>query len=152
MDFIQSLVSGAVGAAIIGGSFTVVQSVVSKRVRSPADKLAGEEFAYRVLKERLDEANADRKVLSETVDYLREDARKRDAVDAEDFDREQKRIQLVRDLNRRIGELENHIRAYENRLSMLAEKVRAGNPITVSDIYDIPDPLPEDLEDTLRTH
>ena len=152
MYFIQSLVSGAVGAAVIGGILTIVQAVLTKRLRSPADRLAGEDFAYRVLKERLDEANADRKVLSETVDYLREDARKRDAVDAEDFDREQKRIQLVRDLNCRIGELETHIRAYENRLSMLAEKVRAGNPITLSDIYDIPDPLPEDLEDTLRTH
>ena len=152
MDFIQQAVSGAVGAAVVGGILTIVQAVLTKRLRSPADRLAGEDFAYRVLKERLDEANADRKVLSETVDYLREDARKRDAVDAEDFDREQKRIQLVRDLNRRIGELENQIRAYENRLSMLAEKVRAGKPITLSDIYDIPDPLPEDLEDTLGTH
>jgi len=151
MDFIQSFVGGSVGALIFTGILTLIQQVVSKKIRSPADRLAGEEYAYRVLKERLDEANADRKVLSDTVSYLREDARTRDAVDAEDFEREQKRVQLVRDLNGRIADLETQISAYEGRLARLAEKVRRLEPITLSDIYDLPETDPEDLEDTIRT-
>ena len=152
MDFIQSFVSGAVGAAVITGLFALLQLVFSKKLRGPGDRLASEEFAYKVIRERLEEANADRSVLTETVNYLREDAKKRDVADQEDFDREQQRQQLVRDLNKRISDLETQIRAYESRLSRLAEKVRRGQPITLTDIYDLPETLPDELEDTIRTH
>lgn len=152
MDFIQSLVSGGMGAGVVVGVWQLVSAVVTKRVRTPADHLASEDFAYKVIRERLEEANADRKVLTETVNYLRDDARKRDISDQEDFDREQQRQQLVRDLNGRIADLEAQIRAYEGRLARLAEKVRRNETITLHDIYDVPSTLPDELEDTIRNH
>lgn len=138
MDWIQTLTSGGIGAAISVGLFSLLQIPFNKKLRTPGDKLASEEFAYKLLKERLDDANADRKVLTETVNYLREDARKRDFNDSKDFEREQTRIQLIRDLNERILQLQKKISAYETRLEQLAAKVRQNIPITLSDIYETP--------------
>lgn len=151
MDWIQTLTSGAIGAALVGGIFALLQIPFNKKLRTPSDKLASEEFAYKLLKERLEDANTDRKVLTDTVNYLREDARKRDATDAEDFEREQERLKLIRELNERIGQLENKIATYEHRLASLADKVRRGVPITLSDIYDTPEgTAPIDLEEVLN--
>lgn len=152
MDFIQTLVTGGIGAGIVTGLWQMIGAIITKRVSTPADHLASEDFAYKVIRERLEEANADRKVLTETVNYLREDARKRDLSDQEDFEREQQRQQLVRDLNARITDLERQISAHEARLSRLAEKVRRNEIIILHDIYDIPNTLPDDLEDTIRNH
>lgn len=149
MEWIQTLTSGGIGAAIAVGLFALIQIPFNKKLRTPADRLASEEFAYKLLKERLDDANADRKVLTETVNYLREDARKRDATDAEDFEREQTRLQLIRDLNDRIMQLQNKISAYESRLERLAEKVRQNLPITLGDIYETPGGSTLDLDDVL---
>lgn len=152
MDFIAILVSSSVSAAVVAGCFALGQAIVNKRLRTPADKLASEDFAYKVIKERLEEANADRKVLTDTVNYLRDDARKRDQTDAQDFEREQEREKLIRDLNRRIGQLEMAIQKYESRLERLATKVKAGEPITLRDIYDTDmNSTVGDLEDTIRT-
>lgn len=151
MDWIQTLTSGGIGAAIAVGLFALLQIPFNKKLRTPGDKLASEEFAYKLLKERLDDTNADRKVLTDTVNYLREDARKRDATDAEDFEREQKRVQLIRELNERILQLQRKISAYETRLERLAEKVRQDLPITLDDIYETPiGTTPIDLEDVLN--
>lgn len=151
MDLIQVIVSGSIGGALVAGVIALIQIPLNKKLRTPADKLASEDFAYKVIRERLEEANADRKVLTETVNYLREDARKRDTTDAEDFEREQSRQKLIRDLNTRIGELQLQIQRYEIRLERLAEKVRAGTPITLADIYETnTSALPDDLEDTYR--
>lgn len=133
------VVAGGIGAAIVTGVFTLIQIPFNKKLRTPTDKLASEEFAYKLLKERLDDANADRKVLTETVNYLRDDARKRDQADAEDFEREQTRTQLIRDLNDRILTLRQKITTYEHRLERLAEKVKNGEAITLDDIYDTPE-------------
>lgn len=138
MDWIQTLASGGIGAAITVGVFALIQIPFNKKLRTPGDKLASEEFAYKLLKERLEDANADRKVLTETVNYLREDARKRDLNDSEDFERERDRSQLIRDLNERIMQLRGQIIAYEARLDRLADKVRTNIPIVLSDIYDTP--------------
>lgn len=137
------------GSAVVLGTFTLV----TKKARGPADQLAAEEFAHRILEERLQEANADRAVLTATVTYLREDARRRDATDAEDFEREQERAKLVRELQTRIGDLETQIRRYEHRLESLAYKVRMRIAITLSDIYEstLPEDDLEDLEDTFRS-
>lgn len=150
MDFIQLLVSGSIGGAIVTGVFVLVQIPLNKKLRTPGDRLASEQFAVQVIQERLEEANADRKVLTDTVNYLREDARKRDENDAEDFERELQRVQLIRDLNKRISDLEQQIQKYESRLAALAEKVRNGETITLADIYDT-EGLPPDLEDTFRS-
>lgn len=139
MDWIQIFAAGGIGAAVVAGLFALIQIPFNKKLRTPADKLASEEFAYKLLKERLDDANADRKVLTDTVNYLREDARKRDINDADDFEREQVRLQLIRDHNERIIQLKNKIAAYESRLERLAEKVRRGEPITLGDIYETPE-------------
>lgn len=149
MEFIQALTSGGIGAAVVVGVFALLQIPFNKKLSTPVDKLASEEFAYKLLKERLDDANSDRKVLTETVNYLREDARKRDETDAEDFEREQTRLQLIRDLNDRIAQLQNQISAYEHRLERLAEKVRQDLPITLGDIYDTPGASDLDLTDVL---
>lgn len=151
MEWIQAFAAGGIGSAVVVGIFALLQIPFNKKLRTPGDKLASEEFAYKLLKERLDDANADRKVLTETVNYLREDARKRDATDSEDFEREQVRIQLIRDLNDRILKLQSKISAYESRLERLAEKVRHGVPITLDDIYETPTGTsPIDLEEVLN--
>lgn len=115
--------------------FAFIQVVAAKKIRTPADNQAREDFAYRVLKERLDEANADRAVLTDTVNYLREDARKRDVQDNEDFEREQQRVDLVRSLNTRISDLSRQVQELEQRQDAIADKVRRNFPITLADIY-----------------
>lgn len=128
----------------LASGVAIVVALVNKKARTPADDQARAEFGYRVLQERYNESVADRKVLSETVDYLREQGR-------QDFEREQKKEELIRSLNRRITELTQQIDDYESRMSRLAHKVRNHEPITLSDIYGEPpeeDPLGE-LERTI---
>jgi small-conductance mechanosensitive channel len=120
---------------LLGTVAAILIAVFNKKARTPADDQARQAFAYQVIKERLDEANADRKVLSDTVNFLRDQARARDEQDANDFEREQKREELTRDLNKRINDLNGRIHAYEARLERLAEKVRNGHTITLVDIY-----------------
>ena len=120
---------------ILVAGFALVQVIVAKKIRTPADNQAREDFAYKVLKERLEEANADRAVLTETVNYLREDARKRDIQDSEDFSREQQRTDLIRSLNRRISDLNQQIQDYQHRQDAIAHKVRNNHAVTLADIY-----------------
>ena len=138
--------SQTIGQALtfLTAAIAIIVALVNKKARTPADDQARAEYGYRVLKERYDESVADRKVLSDTVDYLREQGR-------QDFDREQKKEDLIRSLNRRITELTRQIDEFEARIARLADKVRNGQPITLTDIYGNPpddDPLDE-LERTV---
>lgn len=125
---------GQVVTLILAG-FALIQVIAAKKIRTPADNQAREDFAYRVLKERLEEANADRAVLTETVNYLREDARKRDTQDSEDFAREQQRTDLIRSLNTRISDLTQQVDDLKIRQDHIADKVRKNLAITLADIY-----------------
>lgn len=115
--------------------FALIQVAVSKKIKTPADNQAERDFAYRLIKERLDEANNDREVLTKTVNYLREDARKRDMQDTEDYQREQERTDLIRSLNTRITELDSKVNELQHRLGHIGSKVRNGEAITLSDVY-----------------
>ena len=115
--------------------FALIQVAVSKKIKTPADNQAERDFAYRLIKERLDEANKDREVLTNTVTYLRDDARKRDIQDSEDYEREQQRTELIRSLNHRITELDNKVNELQHRLGHIGAKVRKGESITLSDVY-----------------
>jgi len=136
--------------SIIVAFIALVGTFISRKVKSPADELARADFAYKKISERLDEVNSDRKYLQSVIDTLRTQLTKFD-TDAT-LSMEDRRIlrKLVVDGEERVEQLAEENRILQDRLRDIAEKVRLGQQITLSDVYgidnDTPTPALEDIE------
>ena len=149
MDF-GSIISGAVGAAVIGGVFTIAQILLNKRLRTPSDRLAEAQFSVKVYQDQLAEARADKALNDDTIKTLREYAAKVEGDGREDQ-------KLIIDLYRQIQALEqaNHrkdekIIQLRNLIDSIAQKVARGEAVTLADLGADPSPL-GDMENT-QTH
>lgn len=116
-EFIQQVVLGILGGGGVAGIF----ALVNKRSRSPEsqNELArlGNEFA----KQLLDDARSERKELRDTIKELEEsNSAKQESIDRLNTIAENK--------DRRIAEL-------ERRQNLVAQKLQAGEKITLSDIF-----------------
>lgn len=143
---IQSLVTGAVGAAVVAGVFALIQLVVNKRLRTPSDRLAEAQFSVKVYQDQLLEARADKSLNDQTIATLREYAEKQEANGREDQ-------KLVIDLYKQIQALEarnaqkdQKIQNLQALIATVAAKVARGETITLHDLTGT-SPL-GDLEDT----
>lgn len=137
--FAQSLAGSGVVGLIVLGLFILVQVVINKRLRTPSDRLAEAQFSVQVWKDQLAEAKEDRKVLSEAIEKLRvytstleSNARIDQAV--------------ISDLHRQMRALEDRgavkdmkIRELNWRIEAIAQKIEAGQPVTLADLGNVPD-------------
>lgn len=128
-----------------------VGAFVSKKAKTPADELARADFAYRKIEERLTEVDKDRTYLNEVVAALREQLRKADD-DANESMEEKRKLRALVDLGEeRIRQLMEENAALQKRIDNITAKVKAGEPITLQDVYGnvsaITPPLADDLGD-----
>lgn len=140
-------------ASIIVALIALIGTFVTRKVKSPADELARADFAYKKISERLDEVNKDRDYLQSVINALRDQLTKLDTDAGNSLEDRRKLRALVTEGELRIEQLieENHI--LHDRLNAIAEKVRLGEAITLSDVYgidtDVHTPTMEEIEITV---
>lgn len=143
-------------ASIIVALIALIGTFVSRKVKSPADELARADFAYKKISERLDEVNKDRAYLQSVIDTLRTQLAKFDTDASVSMEDKRALRNLVLEGEERIISLQEENRVLQERLSNIAEKVRRGQPITLSDVYgideDVHTPTLEDIELTVSPH
>ena len=136
--------------SIIVALIALVGTFVSRKMKSPADELARADFAYKKIAERLEEVNSDRKYLQSVIDTLRTQLDKFDKDATISMEDRRKLRNLVNEGEERIEQLGEENRVLQERLDNIAEKVRLGQPITLSDVYgidnDIHTPTLEEIE------
>lgn len=117
IDFIQTIITAIITGGLVSGIF----SLVSKRARSPEsqNELArlGNDFATKLL----EDARAERKELRETIRELENSNNtKQEVIDRLNA--------LAMDKDRRINE-------FEDRQKIIANKIKTGERVTLSDIF-----------------
>ena len=136
--------------SIIVALIALIGTFISRKIKSPADELARADFAYKKIAERLEEVNNDRKYLQSVIDTLRDQLTKFDKDATISMDDRRKLRNLVGEGEHRIEQLGEENRILQDRLGNIAEKVRIGVPITLSDVYgidnDIRTPTLEEIE------
>jgi len=118
--------SGLLGGGAIGA---IVKAVIDKRIKSPADEQAQVEFGVKVLEDRLTEANADRAAMQSTIDWFQKRMDEYGVKSAEDFE-------VISALRQRIHAKDDIINDQSRRLERIADKVRRGVPVLMTDIFD----------------
>lgn len=140
-------------ASIIVALIALLGTFLSRKVKSPADELARADFAYKKIKERLDEVDSDRSYLQSVVDTLRVQLTKMDADAMLSMEDKRQLRKLVDEGERRIGQLQDENAVLQERLRNIAEKVRQNVPITLSDVYgrdaEVHTPTIEEIELTV---
>jgi chromosome segregation ATPase len=145
METLQ-IVMIAIGSSLGGGGAATLETIQSTRLRSPADDQARLELGFKVLEDRLTEANADRAVLKSTSEWMRQELDKRDKDKSADFEEKSKLYERIEELNARIVEKNRIIDEFEDRITRLATKAGRGELITVEDIFGT---TAADLESTI---
>lgn len=121
-----------------GGLGTVLMQNQGKKIRSPGDDNENTKIANEFVRGLLDDARADRESLRETIKELREDGAAKAGTIT--------RLQNLYDAkDARVLEL-------ETRIDRMAEKLRAGQALTLADVLgtDVP-AIDPDLEITRIT-
>lgn len=127
--------------SIIVALIALIGTFISRKIKSPADELARADFAYKKIAERLEEVNNDRKYLQSVIDTLRDQLTKFDKDATISMEDRRKLRNLVNEGEHRIEQLGDENRILQDRLGNIAEKVRIGLPITLSDVYGIDNDL-----------
>lgn len=137
-------------ASIIVALIALIGTFISRKVKSPADELARADFAYKKISDRLEEVNKDRTYLQSVIDTLRSQLAKLDADASLSMEDRRKLRNLVSEGELRVEALIDENRILQERLSAIAEKVRLGQVITLSDVYgfdeDVHTPTLEEIE------
>lgn len=137
-------------ASIIVALIALLGTFISRKLKSPADELARADFAYKKISERLEEVNNDRKYLQSVIDTLRNQLTKFDSDATVSMEDRRKLRKLVGEGEERIEQLGDENRVLQDRLGNIAEKVRIGQEITLSDVYgidnDVHTPTLEEIE------
>lgn len=131
---LQTLVSGAVFAAVVSGVFLVIQVFMNKRLRAPSDKLAEAQFSVKVYQDQVAEARADKKLNDDTINTLREYVDKMETGARADQELITGLYKQIRALEDRNTEKDRKIQRYQERIDLIAEKISRGEPVLLSDI------------------
>lgn len=131
---LQTLVSGAVFAAVVSGVFLVIQVFMNKRLRAPSDKLAEAQFSVKVYQDQVAEARADKKLNDDTISTLREYVDKIEAGSRADQELINGLYKQIRALEDRNTQKDRKIARYQERIDRIAEKIARGEPVLLSDI------------------
>jgi septal ring factor EnvC (AmiA/AmiB activator) len=120
-DLLQAALSGSLGAAVVTGAFLLVNGLVSKRLRSPADENERTKLGNDFLRSLLEDARKEREELRMTIKELKESGETKDETIA--------RLEtLAESKDSRIEEL-------ETRIENMARKLQAGDIITLQDVF-----------------
>lgn len=131
MEFIQGLAGGGLAASVIGGLFVLLQILLNKKLRTPADAQSETMNVFTILSKTIEDNRTDKAALEGTIKDLRSYQVKAD----EDSRHDQ---ELIRSLNARIGELEALIRKKDRRIDELEQELakhahRLGSPLRDGD-------------------
>lgn len=112
MDFIQGLAGGGLATAMVGGLLALIKLLADKKMRTPADQQSETMNVFAILSKTIEDNRTDRAALEGTIKDLRAYAEKADSDARADQE-------LIRSLNKRIGELEDIIRIKDRRIDEL---------------------------------
>jgi predicted RNase H-like nuclease (RuvC/YqgF family) len=120
-DVLQILAMSSVAAALISGLFLLVQTLVTKRLRSPADENERTKLGNEFLRSLLEDARKEREELRMTISELKQTGETKDETIA--------RLEaLAESKDDRIHEL-------ESRIDNMARKLQSGQVITLHDVF-----------------
>jgi septal ring factor EnvC (AmiA/AmiB activator) len=131
---LQAVISGGVFAAIVTAVGTVLGIFLNKRLRSPSDQLAQAQFAVQLYKDQADEARTQIKLNAETMATLRDTVSKFEAANLGKEETIRGLYGTIRDLEQRNYDLARRIDIYQQLIDHAAQKLAAGQLVTVGDI------------------
>jgi len=116
LDWLSLLLGGGVGVAIVTAVSVITQLILSKKLKTPADRTAEVTAVLTFFKEGIADSRADRIALEETSKDLREYIAKLEKNSREDF-------ALRVSLESRIAELEVRITEKDRRILALEQQL-----------------------------
>jgi predicted RNase H-like nuclease (RuvC/YqgF family) len=120
-DVLQIVASSSVAAALVTGLVLIVQTLVTKKLRSPADENERTKLGNEFLRSLLEDARKEREELRMTISELKQTGETKDETIA--------RLEtLAESKDDRIHEL-------EARIENMARKLQAGAVITLHDVF-----------------
>jgi chromosome segregation ATPase len=123
-----------------GGIWALITTIVTKKLKSPADRQTEVEFGVQLLRDQITKAERDQTRWLDVEKFLREELRKTEA--------DKERIQTLLDTtHQQLIDLRREKNELEHRLNRLARKASRGEPITLADITGQDPGLEEDTEE-----
>lgn len=116
MDILSLLLGGGIGSAIVAAISIITQTLINKKLRTPADRTAEVTAVLTFFKEGIADSRADRIALEETTKDLREYVSKLEKNSREDYALRVKLEERIADLERRIREKDDRIAYLEAEL------------------------------------
>lgn len=117
MDVLSLILGGGIGSAVVAAISIITQTVINKKLRTPADRTAEVTAVLTFFKEGIADSRADRMALEETTKDLREYVSKLERNSREDY-------ALRVKLEERIADLERRIREKDDRIAYLEAELR----------------------------
>lgn len=118
MEWSSILLSGGAIAAVVTAISVIVQVILNKKLRTPADRTSEVTAVMNFYREGIADSRADRLALEATVKDLREYVASLESKSREDFSLRTKLEARVADLERRIQEKETRIHHLEDQLKV----------------------------------
>lgn len=134
MDFLQFLAAGGILAAVVSAVSVIVQVILNKKLRTPADKTSEITTILTFFKEGIADSRADRLALEGTVKDLREYIAKLESDSRESFSLRVKLEDRIADLERLIKHKDARIAYLEEELARYTARVIVDPDTAVSDV------------------
>lgn len=117
MDALSTFLSGGAGAAVVTAAYVILQLILNKKLKTPADKTAEVTTVLTFFREGIADSRADRIALEGTLSDLREYVSRLEKDSREDFAIRVKLEERIAELERRISEKDIRIVYLEQELS-----------------------------------
>lgn len=117
MDALSTFLSGGAGAAVVTAAYVILQLILNKKLKTPADKTAEVTTVLTFFREGIADSRADRIALEGTLSDLREYVSRLEKDSREDFAIRVKLEERIAELERRISEKDLRIVYLERELS-----------------------------------
>lgn len=129
MDLLSVFLGGGVGVAVVTAASVITQLVLSKKLKTPADRTAEVTAVLTFFKEGIADSRADRIALEDTIRDLREYISELEKKGRENYALRVKLEDRVTELERRIREKDERIVYLETEL----EKYRHTTKLSTGD-------------------
>jgi len=132
LDWLSLLLGGGVGVAIVTAISVITQLVLSKKLKTPADRTAEVTTVLNFFKEGIADSRADRIALEETTKDLRDYISKLEKNSRDDFALRVSLEARIADLEIRIKEKDRRILELEQNL-IIYTQVRTTAPVKTAE-------------------
>jgi septal ring factor EnvC (AmiA/AmiB activator) len=120
-DILQIVSASSVAAALVTGIFLLVQTLVTKKLRTPADENERTKLGNEFLRSLLEDARKEREELRMTINELKQSGETKDETIA--------RLEALADSK------DDRIHELEARIENMARKLQSGLVITLQDVF-----------------